>query len=157
MTVYSELIVIIMTGTEASAENWRELERSYGGQLLRLSDVLLVYRNTNAELLIQAPRQEPVGLPKNDSQLAVAFAAVIFGDSEGESCRRLVEVGLDPHFLTDVNQALKRDSSAYLIYVPQESMIDTRRYLEMLGQLQGDIYHTIFRSQVEEALMKKDN
>jgi hypothetical protein len=56
--------------------------------------------------------------------------------------------------LQEVVQALKPGSSAYLIYVPRESLIDTRRYLEILGRQQGDLYHTTFPAQVEEALLK---
>ncbi len=58
--------------------------------------------------------------------------------------------------LQEVVQALKPGNSAYLIYVPRESLIDTRRYLEILGQLQGELYHTTFRSEIEEVLLKRN-
>ena len=37
-----------------------------------------------------------------------------------------------------------------------ESQIDTGRYLQILGQLEGDLYHTTFRPRIEEVLMKQN-
>ena len=33
---------------------------------------------------------------------------------------------------------------------------DAGRYVEILGRLNGDLYHTTFRQQVEEALLKQE-
>ena len=155
--MYSELIVVVITSKEDLSETWRLLEKSQGGQLFKLIDMVLVHRDATAKVSFQARRRDSVGLLTNGSRLAGAFAEAIFDISGAEGRRQLVEAGLDPHFLKDIDQALKLDSSAYLIYVPREGLIDTHRYLEILGQLKGDLHHTIFRSQVEEALLNKNS
>jgi uncharacterized membrane protein len=154
--VYSELIVVVIPRKESLDKAWRTLERSHGGQLFELIDIVLIRRDNQGKAAFQMRWQESDHSYNNHSRLAGAFAEAIFGNSSAEGRRQLAEAGLDPLFLQDVVQALKPDSSAYLIYVPRESLIDTRRYLEVLGRLRGDLYHTTFRPQVEEALLKQN-
>jgi len=59
--------------------------------------------------------------------------------------------------LRHVIQALKPDGLAYLIHVTSESLIDSRRFLEILGEQQGNLYHTTFQPQVEEVLLKQND
>jgi uncharacterized membrane protein len=79
----------------------------------------------------------------------------MFGISREEGQRRLIDAGVDPFFLKEVVEAFQPGSSAYLIYVPRESLIDTQRYLDILEVLPGNLYHTTFRPQTEEALLKQ--
>jgi uncharacterized membrane protein len=155
--VFSELIVMVLTGKEDLDSAWQNLERSQGGKLFRLIDVILVQRDRLGKSTFHMRRKESDRLNNSHNRLAGDFAEAIFGISRAEGRRHLAEAGLDPLFLQDVVQALKPDSSAYLIYVPRESLIDTRRYLEILEGLQGDLYHTTFRPQVEEALLKQND
>jgi hypothetical protein len=68
---------------------------------------------------------------------------------------QLSEAGLDKMFLQDVVQALKPDTSAFLIFVPEESLIDTRRYLTFLPILEGTPHHTIFPSAVTTKILEE--
>ncbi len=154
--MYSELIVLVFAGKEDLDKVWRTLERSHGGELFRLIDIVLIRRDNQGKTAFQIRWKESDHLDNHHSRLAGAFAEAIFGISSAEGRRQLGEAGLDLFFLQEVIQALKPGSSAYLIYVPRESLIDTRRYLEILGWLQGDLYHTTFRPQVEEALLKQN-
>lgn len=151
--MYSELIVLILTGEGDSDIVWRTLERSHNGELLMLIDMVLIHRDNHGKLAFQMRWKESDHIDVDHSRLAGAFAEAIFGNSRAEDRRRLAEAGLDPLFLQDVVQALKPEGAAYLIHVPSESQIDTRRHLEILGSLQGGLYHTTFRPQVEEALL----
>jgi hypothetical protein len=152
--VYSELIVMILTGEEDSDRVWRTLERGRDGKLLKLIDIVLIRRDNHGKLAFQMRWRESEYLDDDHSRLAGAFAEAIFGISGEQDLRRLVEAGLDPLFLQDVVQAFTVEGSAYLIHVPRESLIDTREYLEILGSLEGGLYHTTFRHQVEEVLWK---
>jgi uncharacterized membrane protein len=153
--MYSELIVLVFTGKEDSDKAWRTLERSQDGQLFKLIDIVLIHRDTTGKASFQMRWKESDNLYDNHSRLAGALAETIFGISGAEGRSQLAKAGLDPLFLQDVAQALKTDSSAYMIYVPRESLIDTRRYLEILEGQQADLYHTTFPVQVEEALLKR--
>ena len=154
--MYSELIMLVFTGQEDSDKILWNLESRYGGELLTLSDIVLIRRDNQGKVAFQMRWKEVDHLYDNHSRLAGAFAEAIFGISGADGRRQLAEAGFDPLFLEDVIQALKTDSSACLIHVPRDSLIDTRRYLKILEGLQGDLYHTTFRPQVEEALLKKN-
>ena len=154
--MYSELIVVISTGQEDPDKVLRTLESRHGGELLTMSDIVLIRRDEQGKVAFQMRWKEADHLYDNHSRLAGAFAEAIFGISSADGRRQLAEAGIDPLFLQDVVQALKPDSSAYLIHVPRDSLIDSRRYLKILERLQGDPYHTTFRPQVEEALLKQN-
>ena len=154
--MYSELIVMILAGKE-DLENARQaLEKGPGGQLFKLIDMVLIHQDTIGIVSFQARRRDFTGVINDSQRLAGAFAKAIFGISRVEDRRHLVKAGLDPYFLKEIDQDFKLDSTAYLIHVPGESLIDTRRYLEILGQMQGTLFQTTFRSQVEEVLLKKN-
>jgi uncharacterized membrane protein len=87
-------------------------------------------------------------------RLAGDFAKAIFGILRRKGHHKLSEAGLDPFFLEEVDQALKPDGSAYVVYVSRESQIDALRLIEILEGVQGDLYHTTFPHRVEEALLK---
>ena len=150
----SELIVMVFTGKEDFDDPWQILERSQGGKLFRLIDVILVYRDKLGESTLQLRRKESDRLNNRRASLAAAFAEAIFGNSSAEGRRQLTDTGVDSFFLQEVTQAFKPDSSAYLIYVSGESLIDAGRLIEILEGLQGDLYYTTFRPEVEEALLK---
>ena len=152
----SELVVMVFTDKE-DLDNARQiLDRGQGGELFRLVDVISVYQDRLGESTFQLRRKETDRLNNSHSRLAADFAEAIFGNSRVEGHRQLADAGLDPFFLQEVTQALEPDSSAYLIYVSRESLIDVRRLIEILEGLHGDIYRTSFQSQVEEALLKNN-
>jgi len=154
--VYSELIVMVSTGVEDSDKVWRTLERSHGGELLTSSDIVLCNRDSQGKVTFQMRWKESDHLDDSYSRPAGAFAESIFGISRAEGLRQLAEAGVDPRFLQEVVEAFQPGSSAYLIYVPGESLIDTRYYLEILEASPGNLYHTTFRPQTEEALLKQN-
>jgi uncharacterized membrane protein len=155
--VYSELIVVISTGQEDPDKVLRTLESRHGGELLALSDIVLLRRDKQGKVAFQMRWKEFDHSGDSHNRLAGAFAEAIFGFSRAEGCRRLSEAGMDPLFLQEVVQALKPGGTAYLIYVHRESLIDTRRYVEILEAVPGNLYHTTFSPQIEEVLLKQDS
>jgi uncharacterized membrane protein len=153
--MYSELIIVVSTGQEDADIVWRTLESRQGGELLTMSDVVLIDRDSQGKTTFQMRWRASDHLDNHHGRLAGVFAESIFGFSRVEGLRRLAEAGVDTLFLQEVVEALQPGCSAYLIYVPGESLIDTRRYLEILEALPGNLYHTTFRSQTEEALLKQ--
>ena len=154
--MYSELIIVVNSGQEDSDKVWRTLESRQGGKLLTMSDVVLIRRDKQGKSAFQMRWQEADYSSDQHLRLAGDFAEAIFGISREEGRRRLVEAGLDPLFLQELIEAFQPGGSAYLIYVPEGSLIDTHRYLEILEAFPGDLYHTTFRSRTEEALLKKN-
>jgi uncharacterized membrane protein len=153
--MYSELIIVISTGQEDTDKVWRTLESRQCGKLLTMSDVVLIRRDSQGKSTFQIRWRASDHLDNHHGRLAAVFAESIFGFSRAEGLRRLAEAGVDKLFLQEVVEALQPGCSAYLIYVPRESLIDTGRYLEILEALPGNLYHTTFRHQTEEALLKQ--
>jgi len=155
--MFSELIIMVSTGQEDTDKVWRTLESRQGGELLTMSDVVLIRRDKQGKSAFQMRWQEADYSSDQHHRLAGGFAEAIFGISREEGHRGLVEAGLDPLFLREVIEAFQRGGSAYLIYVPEGSLIDTHRYHEILEAFPGDLYHTTFRPRTEEALLKKNS
>lgn len=155
--MYSELIVIIMTGEDELSTRCREIAKSDNGRLFQSSDMALIHRDVTGNVSIETPVNDLVDRSHCGCNLACAFVEAIFGGAGEESHPRLVDAGLDRRFLEDVDHALQKGYSACLIYVPEESLVDTRHYLVILEQLEGILFHTIFHSRVEEALLNIDS
>jgi uncharacterized membrane protein len=152
--VFSEIIVLIMAEKEDLDKVWRTFQRNHGGQLFSLVDIVLIQRDGRGKAAFQMLWRDSEYLTYEGQRLAGPLAESIFGASKAEGHRNLTEAGLDPLFMETVDETLTADRSAYLIYVPRESQIDTRRYLEPLESIPGELHHTTFRPQVEEALLK---
>jgi uncharacterized membrane protein len=153
--MYSELIVMVRSGKEDIDEARHFIEVNHGGELFGLIDMVLIDRDTTGKITYQMRWKEGDYPFNSHGRLASTFAEVIFDNSRAEERRQLVEAGLDPFFLRKVSEAFKPDSLAYLIHIPRESLLDSRRFLEILEAQQGDLYHTTFRSQVEEVLLRQ--
>ena len=67
--------------------------------------------------------------------------------------RPLVEAGLDEYFLEDVANALLPNSSALLIFFPQDSLVNTRQLLDSLSKFKGALIHTTFPSQIIDSVL----
>lgn len=153
--MYSELFVKVITGKEDSDKVWRTLERSHGGELLELIDVVSIGRDDQGRAAFQMRWKASDQSINHQYRLAAPFAEALFGSSSADLRLRLTEAGLDSFFLQEVAKALKPGRKVYLIHVSRESQIDTRRYVEILGRLEGDLYHTTFQPQVEEVILKQ--
>lgn len=153
--MYSELIVMIISGKE----DWDEVKQvssfDRGGELLGLTDMMLIHRDSAGKSSYHVHGKESDQLIINCNRIAGTFAETIFDVSQGEARNQLIDAGLDPYFLRIVIQALIPDSLAYLIYVSRENLLDTRRLIEILEKQRGDIYQTTFRPQVEEVLLNQ--
>lgn len=153
--MYSELVVIMDPRPSNMDEAWQALTGNLGSQLVRLTDAVLIRRDKSGKVSFAMRYQESDRLIKHDKRLAGDFAEAIFGQPNQDGHHRLSEEGIDPIFLQDVTQALKPNGSAYLFFIPAESRIDTKQYIESLKPLGGDLYHTTFPVQVEEILSSR--
>ena len=72
-------------------------------------------------------------------------------DAEGHNVR-LAEAGLDAFFLEEVMQALAPNSSALLIYVPNNSTTNTPALLRTLALFQGTLHRTTISPEAERVL-----
>jgi uncharacterized membrane protein len=84
--------------------------------------------------------------------LALMLSRAMFDiDSDGQRVR-LAEAGLDEFFLEEVMQALAPNSSALMIYVPNNSSANTHTLLKTLALFQGTLHRTTISPEAERLL-----
>ena len=152
--MYNELIVLIVNEKTDLDEAWHCLVAKQGGGLIRAADMALIGRDIVGKVSYKVSWEEAGYALKDHDHLAGTFAVVLFDDTRAEDRRRLAEAGMDSYFLRKMGEVLSPNSLAYVVYIPKESLIDSRRFLEILGEQQGELYHTTFRPQVEEVLLR---
>jgi hypothetical protein len=86
-------------------------------------------------------------------RLPVLFADAIFGGDPEKGIPELVDAGLDEIFLKEVASDLDPGGSALLVYVPLNSIVDTRRLLDALALFDGKLHHTSIPAEVEKAIL----
>lgn len=152
--MYCELIVIIEPSSKNMDEAWQALTGTLAGQLFMLTAMVMISRGKNGNVSFEMRHPESDLVTNHDRNLAGDFAEAIFGQSIQDGHSRLTEAGIDPIFLGDITRAFQSNRSAYLLYLPAASRIDSQRLIKSLEPLQGDLYRTMFDPRVEEALIK---
>ena len=147
----SEIIVMVLADSNAQDEAKRLIEPSHGGSISKLVEVVSIHQSSDGTISYQAI-VEP---SQSHDCLALAFAEVIFEPSRQDDRLQLASEGLDRFFLKTLNDVLAPNSLIYLFYIAHDRLIDSRDILEYLGELQGNLCHTMFRPHVEEVLSKQ--
>ena len=153
--MYDELIFVSFSEESGASETWIAIEEIHEGRLFRLVDILLIIRDKTGSVTFQPQWKEFSASGDQDHRIPLFMAESLFGASAQLGIQQLSEAGLDKTFLQDVAQALKSGTSALLVYVPGDSLIDARTYLGYLSKLQGKPYHTTFPSAVKETILQQ--
>ena len=153
--MYDELIFMIFSGEGGAGEAWSALEKIHEGQLFRLVDIVLISRDKAGKVALRPQWNVSVVPGDKDCQIPLLMAEALFTDSAEENIHQLSEGGLDKTTLQNVSQAVEADTSALLIYIPGDSLIDSRTYLAPLSRLQGTLHHATFPSTVKDAIWEQ--
>ena len=149
----SDLIIITFPQEDKAFRGPRGPEIMRGRQLFGLENAALVTRDSAGQATVHQRWGLPA-YPRNPRRrLPVLFASAIFGDVPEEGIRKLADAGLDEIFLKEVATALDPDGSALLIYIPPDSIVDTRRLLDALALFHGKLHHTRIPAEVEKAIL----
>lgn len=151
--MYSELIVLLLSGKEEIDEAKQFFDTNPGEGVLGLIDVVRIEWNPAFQISYQALWNGADRTVDKHGRLAMLFAKTLFDASRKEDRQRLARAGVDSFFMRKIAQAFMPQSAAYLFYISNECLIDSRSVLEILGGLQGKLFHTIFRPRVEEVLL----
>ena len=149
----SDLIIVIFAHEDAASQARQALEIMRGKQLFGLEDATLVTKDRAGRTALHQRWDLPAYPRGRQRRLPVLFADAIFGPTSEEGTQRLADAGLDETFLKEVATALEPDGSALLIYIPADSIVDTRRLLDALALFQGELHHTSIPSVVEQAML----
>jgi len=152
--MHSELFVLIFNQDEDTRNSLQALQMMRKSRAFGLDNAALVERDGDGKAYIHQYSRYPAWGPVPDDTFLILFTETIFGDTQEDSVRPLVEAGLDEYFLEDVANALLPNSSALLLFFPQDSLIDMRQLLDALSKFKGTLIHTTFPSQIIASVLE---
>ena len=150
----SELFVLIFNQVEDTRNARQALQMMRESKAFGLDNTAMVERDGAGKVYIHQYSRYPVWEPVSDDTFLILFTEAIFGDIQEDSARPLIEAGLDKHILENVANTLLPNSSALLMFFPQDSLVDTRRLLDALSKFKGTMIHTIFPSQIIDSVLE---
>ena len=150
----SELFVLIFNQDEETRIAWQALQMMRKSREFGLENAAMVERDGAGKVYIHQYSRYPVWKPVSDDTFLILITEAIFGDTQEDSVRPLIEAGLDRHFLEDVANTLLRNSSALLIFFPRDSLVDMRQLLDALSKFKGALIHTTLPSQTIDTILE---
>ncbi|MGB2911281.1 MAG: hypothetical protein WBF05_03555 [Anaerolineales bacterium] len=151
--MHSELFVLIFNQDEETRNSLQALQMMRKSREFGLENAALVERDDAGKVYIHQYSRYPVWEPVSDDDFLIFITEAIFGDTQEASVRLLVEAGLDKYFLEEVANTLLLNSSALLIFFPQDSLVDTRQLLDAISKFKGALIHTTFPPQVIDSVL----
>ena len=155
--MYNDLIVMSFMRQEEALIAWMGLDMMRDRQMMGIDKATIVIKDKSGRTFIHQSWELGTYARTEQSHVLCQLAESIFGNEMQENQTQLTEAGLDHVFLKNVITALGPDSSALLFYIPQDSLSDTNRLIELLMQMRGTLHHTTFTTAVTEAILSQRN
>jgi uncharacterized membrane protein len=149
----SELFILTFSEEEDTQRTLQALETMGKNWAFGLNNAVLVKRD---EALVHQYTRYPAWRPIPDNTFLITFTEAVFGDTQKDDIRPLVDAGLDEYFLEEVASTLQPGGSALMVYIPDDSLVDTRLLKETLAAYRGTVHHTIFPVQVERTILEQE-
>ena len=149
-----ELIVMIFDQDGVTSNAWKALHTLRKTSAFGLENAVLVERDADLQAFIQHYKRYPAWKAPLDDTFLILFTKTIFGDSQGDRACDAVSQELDEVFLEGVTKAWEDKHSALLIFIPRESLLDTRRLLDYLSEYSGTLIHTTIPQRIIESIIE---
>jgi len=153
--MYNDLIIMSFMRQEEALIAWMGLDMMRDRQVMGIDKATAVIKDKSGRTLIHQSWELGTYTQTEQSHVLCQLAESIFGSDMQENQAQLTEAGLDHVFLKNVAAALGPDSSALLFYIPQDSLSDTNRLLDILMQMRGALHHTTFTTAVTETILNQ--
>jgi uncharacterized membrane protein len=152
----SELFVLTFSEEEDTQKTLQALETMGKNWAFGLNNAVLVKRDESGRALVHQYTRYPSWRPVSDNKFLLSFTEAVFRDTQKDAIRPLVDAGLDECFLEEVASTLQPGGSALMVYIPDDSLVDTRLLLETLATFRGTVHQTIFPVQVERTILEQE-
>jgi uncharacterized membrane protein len=150
----NDLIVMTFDNELDALKAKGALEIIRNRQFLGVANAVPVTKDRAGKVVVHLKKSLPVDETDPDSQIPGQIVNIFFDESEYK-VQELVAAGLDASFRQMVNTALEPGSSLILIYIHDDSLVDTQQVLEAIKQFNGTLYHTTITPQLEEVILKQ--
>ncbi len=150
-----DLIVMTFDSEVDASKAQGGLEIMRDSQMLGALNAIMVTRDRAGKVIVHQQSAVPAQPPSPGSQVPGILAGAVSAKQPEEGAQQLVDAGLDGRFVTEVSSALGPGSSMLINYVRRDSLVDTQRLLDALGQYRGTLYHTTVPTEVEEVILKQ--
>jgi len=148
-----DLLVMIFDQNGVTPGAWHALNSMRKNRSFGLENAVLVVRDTAGKAFIHQFKRYPTWKPALNDSFLTLFTNAIFSGTADERERDLLIAELDEVFLEEVADAWQPSTSALLIFVPRQSLVDTRRLLNYLAEFNGTLIRTTFPEQTIEFIL----
>jgi len=150
-----ELILMIFDQDEVAPNAWLVLDTMRKTRAFGLENAVLVERDAAGKAFIHQFKRYPTWKPALNDSFLTLFTNAIFSGTADERERDPLIAELDEVFLEEVADAWQPSTSALLIFVPRQSLVDTRRLLNYLAEFNGTLIRTTIPEQIIESILEQ--
>ena len=150
----NDLIVMKFDNEHDALKAKGALEIIRNRQFLGVANAVPVTRDSAGKVDVHNKKSLPLDETDPYSQIPCQFVHIFYGESDVK-VQELVAAGLDESFVQRVKTALDPGSSLILIYIRQDSLVDTEQVREAFMRFDGTLYQTTIPPQVEEVVLKQ--
>ena len=153
--MYNELIVVVFND-EADALNAKQaLVQFRSSPFLGILNAIVVTRDNSGKIVVHQQWELHANQTIVRKQMPRVLVEAFFGLPEEEGEQKLIRAGVDGKFARKVITALRPNTSLFLSYLYEGSMVDSHQVRKALSQLKGTLYHTTIPPEVEQAILKQ--
>ena len=150
----AELIVMIFNQNGETRDVWRALENLHKARDIGLKNAVLVERDASGKAFIQQHSHFPTWDRAFDDSFILLFTNALFTEDAETHKRELIASVFDECFVGEFEKAWQPNSSAMVIYIPRNSLVNSQRLLDYLSEYSGTLMYTTLPEQVIDSILE---
>ena len=150
----AELIVMIFNQKGDTRDVWSVLEKLHNARKIRLKNAVLVERDASGKAFIQQHRNFPTWDRAFDDSFILLFTNALFTEDAEIHKRELIASVFDECFVEELEKAWLPHSSALLIFIPSNSLVNSQRLLDYLTEYSGTLMYTTLPERVIDSILE---
>jgi uncharacterized membrane protein len=153
----AELIVMIFHQNGETRDVWRALDELNGTRALGLKNAVLIERDARGRAFIQQFKHYPALDPAMDDTFVLFFTNALFTEDAEDLNRDLLVSEFDECFIEELEKAWLPHSSALLIFIPRDSLVNSQRILDYLSEYSGTLMYTTLPERSINSILELSN
>ena len=146
-----ELIIMVFNQNESSKDVWQAMDQT---NVLGLKNVILVERDAVGKAYIQQSKRSPARDQVLDDTFLLLFTNAMFISDARCDKRELMIAEFGECFIEELEKAWHPHSSALLVFIPSNSLVNTRRLIDSLSENNGTLVHTTLPERTIKSILE---